>query len=305
MPILLAAVAANLPTPFWDAAAVEAEANGQEIIGIDVEEVTNEWDRCSLDGDDVPGIVDVQVAPRLKHDAKKAHGRDGGPTFLLGLEPVKVEIVVRIWHPKQWREFLALVAKVWRKANKSSPKAVAPPPKKKVAPKIEDDGGVASVSAGASAAEAAGISGATAGPAAAAAAGAAAAAAETAVAKDVPKPKAVAAPAKVDAVREAAVTIRSPATAMFGIYAIVITGIDSPRATSNPGERSIKISAIEYIAPKSTGATATAKVTGPRATGLNAKIGDPSKNSVGPPPSKTDAVPTLGTPTAANASTTR
>jgi hypothetical protein len=64
-------------------------------------ESNDPWDRMTILGVDVPGIVQVSGAIARKLDVKKAAGSDGAKVAHLGAEPARFEITVMLWTASQ------------------------------------------------------------------------------------------------------------------------------------------------------------------------------------------------------------
>ncbi len=82
------------------------------------------WNRCELDGLEVPGLAIVKVKLSDELDIKKPKGLHGATITRQGRNPAKVSILVRMWEPEQFAAFQAIVVPLRPKVgrgNESSP----------------------------------------------------------------------------------------------------------------------------------------------------------------------------------------
>lgn len=51
----------------------------------------------------VPGLVSVKITRAVRVTKQKATGRDGATKIIRGMEPAKVEVLITVWTPRQYR----------------------------------------------------------------------------------------------------------------------------------------------------------------------------------------------------------
>lgn len=82
--------------PFWD-----ANTDGYPTWLY----AANPWDRLSLSGTQIPGVVDCSAVAKLGYNKSKASGKHGARLTFVGYDPGEAEVKVYISNPAQWNEW--------------------------------------------------------------------------------------------------------------------------------------------------------------------------------------------------------
>jgi len=81
----------------------------------------SDWNVVTIGGQKLPGLGKVRCSPTYATDIQKPNGSDAAAVILRGYVPGPIEIEVLIWTPEHWDLLQAVMTKLWRKPNKSSP----------------------------------------------------------------------------------------------------------------------------------------------------------------------------------------
>lgn len=73
--------------------------------------VNSGWDTVRIGGDVLPGLWEIECAPKLEVDLKKSAGKDGAHITDKGYEPARVNIRGRIGTPDDWVTWCGMVDK--------------------------------------------------------------------------------------------------------------------------------------------------------------------------------------------------
>lgn len=89
--------------PFWDDRySVENPGPYRQIGNYNATFMSNAWDTGVIAGAKIPGIVSVTIAPARHLDIKTLPGSSPIVT-VLGFEPTRFTMQVKIWTPAQWK----------------------------------------------------------------------------------------------------------------------------------------------------------------------------------------------------------
>ena len=83
------------------------------------------WDTVLLAGSALPGLAHIEgLELGSKWDVKEAPGTDGATETYQGYTPSSFQLILRIWLPEQWTEWLKLAKTLRPKPGKETPKPV-------------------------------------------------------------------------------------------------------------------------------------------------------------------------------------
>jgi hypothetical protein len=70
------------------------------------------WDTVTLDGEEWPGLAEVDAEITRRIQRRRARGRDGGRITDGGLDPTEVPIVFKAWKPEHFTALRALIPRL-------------------------------------------------------------------------------------------------------------------------------------------------------------------------------------------------